>query len=146
MNLTIKWLRPFFFTQRASVSFFWSLCGCSCHSAGTSPYLMRVFYSRLLRCSGTGQMLASKSYPWRANKSSWSRYRSNLWNSLSMIFLFESVSRNYQRLFAPGSVSSKSRSRKPMNDKRYLIWSSVWSSLNLYRLCNTRTLNIKIQS
>ena len=32
--------------------------------------------------------------------------------SLSMIFLFESVSRNNQRVFAPGSVSSKSQPRK----------------------------------
>src|SRR5665811_1746186 len=57
---------PCFLVQRASLSFCRFFAGFFCHSFGVLPAFTASFSSRLLRCLGTGTIVASTIWPPRA--------------------------------------------------------------------------------
>jgi hypothetical protein len=131
-SLYPKWLLPFFFVHRASVSFCDCLWGLVSQSGGISPYLICLFSSRLLCCIGTDTRVASMIWPPLASYPLASRNPLNASNSSSINPASVNRWRNSHTVVASGTsavgLSSKNRRNEPLS----WVWYSSSSSPRLY--------------
>ena len=136
-------MTKFFFVQRASISFWRSLCGLFFHSSGAVPVcFMCLFSSLVFRWRGASTKLASTILPSLAKTPAASSISLNVLNMSSITFFSISCSLNTQNVLLSGTLSLFFISRKRLKLALSTIWNSSWSSDRLYKPWTTSALNI----